>query len=153
MKEYYVQRNNDTYSLIAIDENGVETSAPIQKRNYIKDEKYGYILKLPANEMNRNYLSAGVAEQIADGGRARLGDKVSRSASTGTTVKTSNTKSWSFIDYLEPDELKQYNDLIKIATERHDKLINDPKYKLEMEIKKLEQQLQKQKDLLTQLSK
>lgn len=152
MKEYYIERNNDTFSLIAIDENGTETSTPIKKMNYPKDTKYGYELKLPANEMNRAFVSAGIAEQIADGGRAKLGEKVNRSTNS-TTVKTSNTKSWSFIDYLEPNELKIYNDLIKVATERHDKLINDPKYKLEMQIKQLEKQLEKQRELLTQLSK
>ena len=112
--------------------------------------KDGESLKLPENSVNAQwYMIAKYYKQseLRGSEEVEILPRVKRVLGQRVVGDIKTKKSWR--NWATEEELKIVDDIVKKATERMDAELNDPKYKLKMEIERKKKQLE---ELLKQLN-
>lgn len=112
--------------------------------------KDGKNLKLPENSANAQwYVIAKYYKQceLRNSDEVEILPRVKRVLGQRVVGDIKTKKSWR--NWATEEELKIVDDIVKKATERMDAELNDPKYKLKMEIERKKKQLE---ELLKQLN-
>lgn len=112
--------------------------------------KDGKSLKLPENSVNAQwYMIAKYYKQceLTNSDEIEILPRVKRVLGQRVVGDIKTKKSWR--NYATEEELKIVDDIMKKAIERMDAELNDPKYKLKMEIERKKKQLE---ELLKQLN-
>lgn len=136
---------NDDFVVREYNEQGSIVSE--KKAEVWKDDKS---LKLPENSVNAQwYMIAKYYKQseLINSDEVEILPRVKRVLGQRVVGDIKTKKSWR--NYATEEELKIVDDIMKKAIERMDAELNDPKYKLKMEIERKKKQLE---ELLKQLN-
>lgn len=112
--------------------------------------KDGKSLKLPENSANAQWYTIEKyykQSELRNSDEVEILPRVKRVLGQRVVGDIKTKKSWR--NYATEEELKIVDDIMKKAVERMDAELNDPKYKLKMEIERKKKQLE---ELLKQLN-
>lgn len=147
-------KNENEFKIVDLNSNwSIDLDCDFQNRtgkNYKLEKGKTNLLKFKQENGITRYI---VESKVVDG---YVFDYKEESNKKSVSTKSSKVVKWNWMDYVNNDEkhiIEEYEKLEKVCIERHDKKVNDPVYKKEMELNRLKLLLEQQMKELEELKK